>query len=1215
MTVEIEGPDGSINEFPDGTPDDVIAKAMRAQYGGPQAAPAAPAGPSLAQRAEGAVGGALAGAASTVENVLGIGPRRASPAYQQSSDLDAMMRGQAPAPAEPPKPPPTMGERGGGLVRGALGVADQGVRGIAEGAADLVGLPVDATTAFLNRDPDVQNIRRALGLGDKPITTPFLGSDSIKGTLNYANDRTVDLANAVLPERPAGGPALSYPQREPDGPIERIANRTGKELGAMAVPVGFGLGAASALGREGVKELPALARMFAEPASVNPGKFVTKEALAAGGAGAGAGVANEITRAAGADQHGLAHAGGDLAGALAGLGVVGGGAYALSKGGDIVKAITGSPSFRNQVTNDRAVDILAEAYGLPSARMGAAEPTDVSPIIDAINRGPKVGDTIPGYRESLADRTGNTGLAGLEYSRETANSGTFAERRRANTQAVDDALQAAAPEGSPGAFRQEMSNNRDLHLRNAAEERQGAQARFDEAAQRLQAVMHADARGADIRAPLEDALAAARDVERGAWSGVSEGSADITPLVEGFRGVRNGLSQAEQQVFDPQHLTSIPQRFMPAPVEPAADAAQAAARSGMDGMNAEERAMAESLFRPSPPAPPAPPVPATPAAAPAAAAPSLNLTDLPFRSAPGTEDRIMQAVQGLPVDQSRRRTGSTGGVTTWDLRAALPDMSEADLTAGLFNLQAKGHGNLSQLSDPRSIPRDAYVANVAGRHEDRHLFYPNSESVARVRAQPAAPEAPSTPAPRGEPPPEPAPPTDPAPPEPVNVPLSEATGLRSALTDAQRAAASAGEHNRARVIGQYVDAVDSYFAQHHPDQSAYDNARAVTRDLNDRFTRPQTDVAQTLDRNQGQYRMPDNGVSRRFVRPDEGNQGGLEALIRETGADARSRGAIEDQVRADVSRLRTPEAVDAYVRDHSRVFEQFPRLREQIQEASGLQRGAAAATANERDAISRLGAPGNEQGTSSVGRYLRYGDEASETAMKGVLNSPRPAEAANELLDFAGNAPHAVEGARRTFWDLLEKQARSRGETTASLDGVQPWMPKKLARFLDEPRNAAVAERLYRDDPEQLTRVREIADALKNTNLRGRAKAPNSSGTAQGLQGGSSNIMTPETIQSRLYAYKRGQVSGTFLVTSLAAVAARRGIAKSQAEAITKLVDEALTNPEAAKTLLLENNPANRAVLARRAKGYVGEQASQIVDALNDNDPDPVKDALRRARP
>ena len=41
MTIQIQAPDGSIVEFPDGTPDDVMARAMRETFGGPDA-PIAP---------------------------------------------------------------------------------------------------------------------------------------------------------------------------------------------------------------------------------------------------------------------------------------------------------------------------------------------------------------------------------------------------------------------------------------------------------------------------------------------------------------------------------------------------------------------------------------------------------------------------------------------------------------------------------------------------------------------------------------------------------------------------------------------------------------------------------------------------------------------------------------------------------------------------------------------------------------------------------------------------------------------------------------------------------------------------------------------------------------------------------------------------------------------------------------------------------------------
>lgn len=132
----------------------------------------------------------------------------------------------------------------------------------------------------------------------------------------------------------------------------------------------------------------------------------------------------------------------------------------------------------------------------------------------------------------------------------------------------------------------------------------------------------------------------------------------------------------------------------------------------------------------------------------------------------------------------------------------------------------------------------------------------------------------------------------------------------------------------------------------------------------------------------------------------------------------------------------------------------------------------------------------------------------------GAMNAPKPAEDAYELLNVAGNGREAVEGARRTFWDSLEGQGRSKGETTASIDGVQPWMPRRVARFPEDPRNRAVAERLYRDDPEHRRHIEKITDALQTVDTRLRARATGSSGTAQGV----GRVLSPKTLQSRLYA-------------------------------------------------------------------------------------------------
>jgi len=249
------------------------------------------------------------------------------------------------------------------------------------------------------------------------------------------------------------------------------------------------------------------------------------------------------------------------------------------------------------------------------------------------------------------------------------------------------------------------------------------------------------------------------------------------------------------------------------------------------------------------------------------------------------------------------------------------------------------------------------------------------------------------------------------------------------------------------------------------------------------------------------------------------------------------------------------------------------------------------------------------QNQSSVANYLTYGDEKAEQAMKGVLASRDPAASIDELITFVGDAPKAVEGARKVFWDIMQGKSRAGGRTTADINGAQPWPPQALSDFLDNPTNAAVAERLYRENPEHLTRIREISDALKGVDTRNAAKAPNSSGTAQGM---SSQLLTPEALQSRAYAYMSGRISGTFLVTSIASVLVRRGVRKAQEQGYQRMMDDILTNADTAALMMKANNPANRQALAKKAKGWYGAEASSILNALSVDDSDEDNDAVMR---
>ena len=252
-----------------------------------------------------------------------------------------------------------------------------------------------------------------------------------------------------------------------------------------------------------------------------------------------------------------------------------------------------------------------------------------------------------------------------------------------------------------------------------------------------------------------------------------------------------------------------------------------------------------------------------------------------------------------------------------------------------------------------------------------------------------------------------------------------------------------------------------------------------------------------------------------------------------------------------------------------------------------------------------------QQGRSNVANYLSYADERASQAMKNVLSARDPAGAADELLTFVGDNAKAVEGARKAFWDVLQERSRAGGRTTANIDGRQPWSPAALNEFLDNPANAAVAERLWRSNPEHLERIREIARVLNGVDTRNAAKAPNTSGTGQGSAFNS--LLTPETLQSRWYAYTSGRVSGSFLLTSIVSTLVRRGVRRAQEQGFQRMLDDVVQNADTAALLMRKNNPANRAALSRKAKTWFGNEASTIINDIGSGaDRDETTDAVMR---
>lgn len=435
-----------------------------------------------------------------------------------------------------------------------------------------------------------------------------------------------------------------------------------------------------------------------------------------------------------------------------------------------------------------------------------------------------------------------------------------------------------------------------------------------------------------------------------------------------------------------------------------------------------------------------------------------------------------------------------------------------------------------------------------------------------------------------------------------NTDLSEITSLRSELLTGVRQANANGDANQARILEKYIGAIDGYMDGIPRLAEPLKAAREVSFDLNERFTRRGTPTADVLaSRPSGGPVVPDSNVARRFVQPDEGQASNIDRILREGGSNADVQAALADEIKAGAAPLlQKPDQLDAYLKQHGTVFERFPELKAELGTAAALRRSADEAAASRTATEARLGGPG-KPGTSAVAKYLQYGDERAVDAMSGVVNAKDPKAAIDELMTFAGNDPQTVEGARSAFWKLMERDAKSSGATTKTASGEQPWRPASLYNFLTDPKRAAVAERLYADNPEHLQNLKGIATELRGVDLRASAKAPNTSGTPQSLMG---NAILPstETLASRSFAIQRGQVGLAYTGVSLASVMAKRAQMIGRGREFQNLLDKALLNPEVAEFLMREYNPADASAMARTAKSYLGVRAAWVDEALVGSD-------------
>ena len=430
--------------------------------------------------------------------------------------------------------------------------------------------------------------------------------------------------------------------------------------------------------------------------------------------------------------------------------------------------------------------------------------------------------------------------------------------------------------------------------------------------------------------------------------------------------------------------------------------------------------------------------------------------------------------------------------------------------------------------------------------------------------------------------------------------MREVVAIRSRLTTAQRNAGSGPQPdtNKARVIGDFVDALDDATARGLPAEalSKWEQARAISRDVNERFNRPNDPLAAVISRREGRPDVPDSGVGQRFIQPDRGQASNINRVLAETDLTAEGGpvfGALQDELRADALRrgvAKKPENAEAFVRDYGTASDRLGVKTdiEQVGQTGRVAREAErVAETTRRDLTTPTRSP--------EANYLQYGDEATVDAVNAVTTSPTAREDMRRLIESAGGTPEARRNARAALWEVVKRQ-RNDGKTGPE------WSGRKLRAMFDNPKTLAAAREAWADDPEDLDNIRKVFDALAKSERSTGSQVPGTSGTGGQLL---SQGFDARSVSSSIRSVNQGRSSITSEFLYQAQGRLRQMSAKAQKGAIEDLTNQVINNPGLAADLLQKYNPVDFAAKGRMISQKYGLRTSAFFNMLDEeNDPD-----------
>lgn len=433
--IEIEAPDGTIVEFPAGTPDDVILRVMRQNYGGPQAQ----ATPAAAPAAPVSGANLMAPAGASPEDLSNL----LNPSNRMSAEEMAL-------PFNSATPSRFLeGDVGGNLLRGSQ-AAVEGLLGIPNLPVDLASIPVNLGIVGTNA---------LFGTEIPAVTEPLGGSALTRRDIRGGLE-------SLFPGYEADPEEMPYGQR-----LAFEAQRVGTEAG------GLGAQLARFAGQRAIERVaaptaaPRAADPLLQPYSQAPTTMAARDA--AGGAGAGT-MLEAYREVDGRPEPGSL---GDVL-AQTGLGLLGGVAGAGGAAGVEAAARTGARLVRPTI--DRSIPVPSDrwqGYRASSADEAARIVQGARTYDDAAARmDQNIAELAP-----VLDRSGmptpamlseDPGLATLERQTSSRIPNELTRSRQTTNAAIRDTIDRAVPEGADPAALQGTAARRLDEQRARVDERE-----------------------------------------------------------------------------------------------------------------------------------------------------------------------------------------------------------------------------------------------------------------------------------------------------------------------------------------------------------------------------------------------------------------------------------------------------------------------------------------------------------------------------------------------------------------------------------------------------------------------------------------------------------------------------------------------------------------------------------------------------------------------